>query len=107
MKGALGVLYVYSKETIAYTGTDHIEGYTPFINSTRCFEDSERAPDNDDEEDDLVCSAETLWNGRQEGHGRQHRASGVRRKLPVTTCNCPVAFSTLSNDPAGIRYETS
>lgn len=30
-KGALGVLYVYSKETIAYTGTDHIEGYTPFI----------------------------------------------------------------------------
>ncbi len=30
-KGALGILYVYSKEPIAYTGTQYVEGYTPFL----------------------------------------------------------------------------
>jgi hypothetical protein len=30
-KGALGILYVYSREPIAYTGTDYGEGYTPFL----------------------------------------------------------------------------
>ena len=30
-KGALGILYVYSREPIAYTGTDYVEGYSPFL----------------------------------------------------------------------------
>ncbi|MFC1659987.1 M28 family peptidase [Gemmatimonadota bacterium] len=30
-KGALGILYVYSREPIAYTGTDYVEGYSPVL----------------------------------------------------------------------------
>jgi hypothetical protein len=32
-RGALGILYVYSKEPIVYTGTEYVEGYTPFLDA--------------------------------------------------------------------------
>ena len=74
-KGAVGILYVYSKEPIAYTGTNYVEGYVPVLVSESVV-------------DQLLEEKETTFNrlkqdlinfhwGLRPAEARQHREERV------------------------------